>query len=468
MTDTIVARAGREQAAAPRHATEPRGDVAGAGLGDRIATCLGAIAYALLLWFDYKHFISPSFSYMSFRFYPHPAAVLLLDLVIVAAPCLFLPAAVRRPSDLALMFIYIIVYIPSIIIISAATERLDFVYLTLKLMIFLSFGVIRLAAGLGRTVSLGGGGMEPRLFMRLVIALALLCVAVIGRTYGYRIVLHDLGDVYGQRDAFKLALDGAGYNTYLIGILSHVLAPMMIGLALIRRSVLLAALGTVLELYVFSVTGLKSSVLTIAYIVAVFALVSLFPRRAMVVALLGSSAVLVLGMLASAVLHLGLINDLFARRTFVMQGLLTDLYYDYMRDQPSLLLSHSILRPLFHAPIIADPDDVIGAFYFSGAVHANSAIWADGYMNAKYAGIFIAAAVTGGFLAALDYCASRCDLRMACCSLAMTYMMICQTGIVKVAGVQGGMVAGVLILIANLRTAALDDAPAVSAARKTT
>jgi hypothetical protein len=410
-----------------------------------------AVLYALLLWFDYRNFISPSFSYMSFFFYDHSLMLLIADLALVALPIFYLPISVQRPSDLALTFIYIIVYIPSILLTTAAAVVVTPQHIVLKLMMVASLWVIAATAKFGGGTKLPTEGMKPVTFMPLMLVLAALCVAVIGMTFGLELKFHALREVYDQRDDYKEALNNAAYMNYVIGILAHVIVPILLSYALVFRAPAYGVIGIVLTLYVFSVTGLKSSVLAVVYVIAVFMALRYFRSRFMLVSLLASSAILIFGMMTSGALHLDVVNDLFARRTFIIQGLLTNIYFEFMQMRPPLYLSHSILRPFFNVPVMSDPDGVVGEAFFNGVVHANASLWADGYMNARYIGIFIAAGVTGLFLAMINFCCSRSDVKMACCSMAMVFMMICQTGIIKVVGVQGGLVCCLLYLFADFR-----------------
>jgi hypothetical protein len=158
-----------------------------------------------------------------------------------------------------------------------------------------------------------------------------------------------------------------------------------------------------------------------------------------------------IGMLTSKVSGFDLINDLLVRRTFIIQGLLMQLYFEFMQIAPFEFLSHSVLGFLFGGPIWPDPEGTIGIAYFRGEVHANASLWSDGYLNAGYFGMYVSAIAVGLFLALINYCTSRCDLRVACCSFAMIFMMICQTGVIKVVGTHGGLFACIIILIGDLR-----------------
>jgi hypothetical protein len=418
----------------------------------RIIAFVAAFLYAAVLWFNYKTFIHPEFAYMAFVFFRHSPAALGIDFFLSALPVLFLPIAIRRPSDLALILLFIIVYIPSIVLTTSAVDIVTKNIMELKLVMLATLGLLMWVAGGDQYRSAFFLiSLKPKQMMLMFLGLAVVVVGVVGATYGYKLVLHNLKDVYTQRGAYEDELTDAGYNSYLVGLICNVLAPGMVAYGLVFKRYQYLAAGAFLAVYVFSITGLKSAVMATLYTCILFGGMTMFRRSFLTPALIATLSLQLIGMTLAGS-NYGVLNSLFIRRTFMIQGLLTSYFYDYYSHSSFTYLSQSVLKAFMPLQTTANPEELIGQLYFHGAEHANASIWADGYLNAGFAGMAISAVVVGLFLRALNYSLSRADLRFACCALSMLFFMTTQTGIIKVLGTHGGLAACLLYCLGELRT----------------
>lgn len=417
----------------------------------RLIAFAAAATYALLLWYNYKTYIHPAFNYMNFVFFKHSPVAVAGDTLLAALPALFLPLTIRRPSDLALMLLYVIAYIPSEMFTTSVVTVVTSSILALKVTLLLTMAVILWIAG--------GNQMRPSLFISFkrnifmlgLLALAVACVGLMGMTYGFRITLHNFADVYGQRDAFKAELQDAGYATYVVQLLNNVLAPTMISYGLLFRRPQFVVIGMMLSLYVFSITGLKSSVMAIVYTISLFTGMTLIRKNILIFIIFGIISICSLGIFIDSAHIPSTVNSLIVRRTFVMPGVLTAYYQDYYQHNPFLYLSQSVLSPFLKSPQSMSPDDLIGQIYFNGGEHANASLFSDGFAQAGLVGVLLSGVIAGLFLRTVNYCLSRMDLKLACCSISMVFFMMTQTGIIKILGTHGGIAACLLFLLTDMR-----------------
>ncbi|MFG1239288.1 hypothetical protein V5F63_19020 [Xanthobacter autotrophicus DSM 597] len=434
----------------PRHSAAP---VTRSLPTARLINASLAFIYVFILWLNYRDFISPAFRYMSFVYYEHDPFFLLIDSVLVAIAAAAISPNFNKPSDYAITLIFTIVFIPGMLLTTFATSEVTSDHIALKLVMLVSLLYVNALAGIQIKLKMPAIKWPPGIFILMIVGLAGICVLALSLTYGFKLQMHALTEVYEQRDQFKEGLADASYNRIFLGMAANVLCPILISYGLANRSYHYSFIGAGLAFYIFSISGLKSSLLSTIYVIATFVLISYFAKNAVRMVLVGVISLSVIGMLASGT-SLELLNDLFVRRTFIIQGLLTEFYFSYALDNVFLYWSHSILSAFFDAAIVANPDDTIGALFFPGqTVHANASLWSDGFLNAGFPGIFLSATVVGLFFSAVNYCTQRTNLTLACSAFAMLFMMTCQTGIVKVVGMHGGLIACVLFLIGDFRNA---------------
>lgn len=420
----------------------------------RLITFAAACAYTLLLWYDYKNYIHPAFEYLSFVFFAHSPVAVAMDVLLAAIPTLFLSLKIRRPSDLALMLLYILAYIPSEIFTTSVVTVVNISVMMLKVTLLLTLVVIKLVAGGDQMRPVFYVNLPRWLFMLGMAGLTVLCVGVVGLTYGFKITLHNFSDVYAQRDAFKDELQDAGYATYIIGLLTNVLGPSMVSYGILFRRPQFIAAGVMVALYVFSITGLKSSVMAVVYTVALMIGMTFIKRNFLLPFIAAVFVVVMAGLFVDASHIQSNLNALIVRRTFMIQGVMTAYFHDYYVQNPFLYLSQSILAPFMNSPQTMSPDDLIGQVYFKGGEHANASLFADGFAQAGLVGILLSGVIAGFFLRAVNWSLSRMELKFACCAISMVFFMMCQTGMIKILGTHGGIEACILFCLSDLRTRA--------------
>ncbi len=419
---------------AQERSTVTRGS--GAGLGWLAPTV--TFCYVMLLGAIYESVVSPHFAYLSF-YDLHPERS---EIVVAAAICtcmsLLLPKGVDRPSDFAAILIFLLVYIPSILMTSYLSSSAS------------ESWAVRISCSIGMLTFLAARrtlwkwrprplNVSRRLPEHALAGIALISLLIVGARYGFAIKLHNLTDVYDQRAEFKDALAGASYIRFLVGILSNVVCPVLIARGIYKRSRQDVALGVLSALYVFGVTGLKTAFSSVFFVVLVYAGARYAQRKFFVGATLSLIVITLLGWVLSATAGFTLVADLVVRRVLLIQGVLTYNYFHLFEGAPSSWLSHSILSPLFQVPRVADPAGTVGAQLFGPGIHANANIFADGYVNGKTIGIILLAGIAGVFFSAVDTLSRQSPLVTNVASISMIAMMSVQTGIITAVGTHGGM-----------------------------
>ena len=76
----------------------------------------GALAYVLLLHWSYASVVAPLYTYYGTSYNPAPDGSLDLALLLCVVPALWLPIAVSRPSQVILWVLYLLAYVPSVLV----------------------------------------------------------------------------------------------------------------------------------------------------------------------------------------------------------------------------------------------------------------------------------------------------------------------------------------------------------------
>lgn len=416
----------------------------------RVVVSILVIGYALVLGALYEYIVSPRFAYLEFTsVHPDPLYVL-LDALVCGALALCLPGQVSKPSDLGRVVVFFVIAIPSIVISTFLDEQMTGTVLETKIygavaFLVLSGVLVVLPRDVLRTLRLPG---DTGLY--ILIAVAAATVIVLGSSYGFSIQIHSLTDVYDQREIYSEGGGGSGIVGLATGLLQNALAPFFLVVGMFRRSARWFLLGAVLLLYVYSITGVKSALIGMAFVIGIYLLARITTpatfTRAWSIATIAFVSV---AAIAATMPFMSVAIDLVVRRILVMQGM---LIYNYVQvfgaDEPTYL-SHTIFGVFFDRPFEGIPPEIVGDILFGRSVHANASFVADGYVSGKLLGVILAALLIAVFMALLDgLCfgfARPVALGCACMALYITT----QSGLVTALLNHGGLALAACIWLAG-------------------
>lgn len=374
----------------------------------RAGALAGALAYGGTFVWGYTDYFSPLYAYQGLvDARPEPSAILVV-IALAALPAAWMPLTAERASSLVLWPLYLVGYVPGIVVPLLVTGDLGRVLpqdLALLGALAITLLIVRLPPP-----PLELPRLAPRAFTWLLIALSLVSSAYIAVTFGVRSV-PSLSDVYATRAAFDTALGGAAAAGYVVPWAANAINPLLMALGIARRRLDLVALGLAGQLLIYANTGFKSVLFSIALIPLVYLAVTVAPRAFGLFAIAAAPAILVGGVLADSLSggwSLGLV-----RRLLATPGQVAWYFYDYFDAHPKYHLSHSFLGWLTSANYVDDPPGLIGHVYFPESnPSANAHLWADAFANFGFAGVVAFSAVLGVFLLVADGLARGRDARV--------------------------------------------------------
>lgn len=406
----------------------------------RAAVVTLVMVYAMLLAAVYEYVVSPRFAYLGFVSVSPDPLYVMLDALACGGLALLLPKHVTRPSELGRILVFFLVTVPAVVIPTFLSEEWNGVVIEAK-----TFGVLGFLVVTAVLAALPRGAV-PRLRLPgdlslfILLALAVVAVFVLGSSYRFAIEIHPLTDVYDQREIYSEGGGGSGIVGLSAGLLQNVLAPIFLVVGMHRRSLLYFGLGLVLLLFIYSVTGLKSALIGVGFVIGVYALARLtkaaaFTRAWSAVAI----AFVSVAWLVASVPVLSIANDLVVRRILVMQGMLAYNYIQIFGGEEPTYFSHTIFGTFFSHPFQGRPPEIVGQLLFGRAVHANASFVFDGYVSARLLGVLIAAVVVALFLALIDALSTGLEPPVVLAATCMVIYITTQSGVVTALLNHGGV-----------------------------
>lgn len=386
------------------------------------------MAYVLSLSIAYQAVISPAFAESGLVNRLAGTGAPLLALAFACLPSGWMPIRATRPSDVSLWVIYLIGFVPSLVIppflLGAGLSLLP-LQLTLTASFLAVLWILRRASLVLPSVELPHAA-----YAALLGTLAVVGVGGVIWVFGFPTGIPSLDTVGETRAEFKEELTSAGRLAgYAVWWTGQVVAPLLIAYGIWARRRALAALGVVAFVLVYAVTGFRSMIFGPLLLLGLLTVIRLGRSRFGVVAPAFGAAVTVVTVLLGAAGWLVPIS-LLVRRLVVVPGQLMAYYYDFFSGHPTYALSHSVLGWIVDRPYDASPPVLIGQRYFSEpGLNANGNLWADGMANFGLPGVFAASLLLALLLLVLDAAARGKPLAVVGPASGMSLWAVTNSGL---------------------------------------
>ncbi len=390
-----------------------------------------ALAYAVVLQWTYVHDLHPRWAYMGLAHHAPAPWVRAVLTTLAVAPVAWMPRGLARPSQIGLWFLYLLAYVPSLLVPVEAVGGPPGLWIGLGIVLALCM----VGLSWSRVLPLGvrprsdPDEAAPRFWVWFILG-ALALDAVVLSQFGLPHALPGLAEIYDVRADFAdLAHDGGRLGAYAVAWSANVIHPLLIGWGLVRRRPGVVALGVGGQLLLFGITGLKSVLLSTLLIAVVLVVMRDGGRRFGRWMLGGATALLLLGTLEAQLSDGQFIMGIVVRRVVVVPGQLMGLYVDYYAQHEHAWLGHSVLHGIVpHVPSVAPPR-LVGGQYFASVASANASVWADGYANFGMLGIVGATGLLGVVFWAFDRAAVGVSPRLAVALFALPALTLANSAL---------------------------------------
>lgn len=380
-------------------------------LGARACIVLGAVAYSAVLHWAYTTAIAP-WRYLGYAYYPPSLPFQIGAWGIAVAPSLWIPATVRRPSQIGYWLLYIVAFVPSCFVplyTACVDPNLAAAFSLYVLVAFALLGMIYVIPllripriRLSRRVFWAGVAIMSSSFY-----IALILIS------GLKPRFVSLEGIYELRSSYKAIKDtSGGILGYIVGWQSNAVNSTLMATGLSSGSILMFAAGVVGQAVIYSVTGYKSALFSGGLLLVLFLMLSIKSRWRGVAFIWGAVGAVFVATWLQLWFGEGMLFSIFVRRFIFTPGLLTGYYLDFFSQGEKAYLGHSILRSIFHYPYALAPAYEIGARYFDDpSMAANANLWADAYANFGFPGVFGFTCLAALIMYLFDSLAREHDIR---------------------------------------------------------
>lgn len=361
----------------------------------RAVLFLVLLLYVAVLRWSYETQIAPAFSYMGLRYREPDLLNYIAAFMMAYLVGLVVPNVMKYASDFIVWILYVMACVPSIVVPQYANIVSPSRALQLAFFVALSFAMVAILANKGPQ---GARTRPPR--SAEILWIVLLGISVV--TYSYMYFTTGLSFRFINPTAVKdvrfqyretVAVSGS-LLPYLIGLQGNVINPILVCRGVHAKRWAMVIAGAAGQLLIYSATGYKIILLSVPAALLVLMMFWMSRRR--------FGRLILYGTLASSIVSVALdritgglaFTAIFVSRLLIIPGALTAAYFKYFQYRPKAQWGYSFMAPFVDYPYNTTPDMLVG-LDFSGMsqVTANASLFADGYGNLGYLGIFVEAGV---------------------------------------------------------------------------
>lgn len=391
----------------------------------------GAVAYALVLHWVYRDMIAPTFGYRGSTYRSPSADYYLYSILIVAVMALCLPRKVECPSSFVLWILYIVAGAPSVLLGHYAGDQPSGMALRTSLGVGGAFILTIVLTKLIRIRHVPHCRLSSSTFWICVGGFSGAVYVYLYATIGLRFEIVSFLDVYDVRDDYREGLAAAGgIAGYLISWQANVLNPVIIARGALQHRLLPVLAGAFGQLVLYSASGYKTMAMSIPALLIAIWIFNRNPTPRATVFLWGAVLLPLVTMAIDQLSNSIRWTSLLVRRFLVTPGRITAEYVEFFDQHPKIYLSNSILAPFVEYPYGRGYYQIVGE-YVTGAtdVSMNGNVFAHGYANAGWIGMFIAAALLAVVLAACDYAGKGLPAAVPALVLLMPAITLSNSGL---------------------------------------
>jgi hypothetical protein len=327
---------------------------------------------------------------------------------------IFMPKSPKKLSNILVWLLILISYIPMLTLFAFKDEPRIFMYgvTAFWVLVFLLLHMPSISlAPLKQS-----GIIRYSLFVCVGLIVFLMVYKYLGLSFSF-----DLTKVYGIRSQY--AATGVPLAGYLFNWMAYIVNPIFFALFIRERKWLPVALIVVLQMLLFSVTGIKVYLFALPFVLALMWIIT--RRNPLAYMGLGLAGAVLVSTLSYWLIDDLWVSALFTRRVLMVPAQLSFSYYDFFSQNELVYLSASRLGFFLDYPYHLAPGHLIGEVYFGRPImNAGTGLTADAYMNFGFVGLALWSVLLAVILKLVDTCSRRVDFRVAIAAIAIPAIIL--------------------------------------------
>ncbi len=350
---------------------------------------LGIILFKIVLEYSYINFTVPYYESMGFTM-DFNIIKYIMGWVIYILLFQLLYIKKEHTTYLILLFVFILLITPTIILFAFKNEPYTFFYY-----IILTYGVIVLFIS-KKIINLRYLPYSKEIAVLVSILLVVTVLIHYMITVGFQHINFDMSKVYELRRSSYAIESNTGIFGYLNPWVTKVFNIFLISIALYKRKYLWLIIFLAFQMLLFGFSGHKTVIFIVSFILIVYLLDKIKYQTTLII--YGVVFFLLAILFYFYITEELLLPAIFINRAFYVPANLNYVYMDYFSTHPHTIWSNSFLRYFIDSPYSMDPVFVIGDYLGYPEMSANTGIFGTGYMHLGIFGLAIYSLLTIFFL----------------------------------------------------------------------
>jgi len=404
---------------------------------DTIKTLLLVIIYKLILDLAYYLIVSPVWTYSKFIF-KFNALKLIESYLLLFVIFVLMPKKTKKLSNIILWIFSLMSYVPMLTLFALMDESRIFMYATTFFWIIV-FLIIRT-----KIPKLNIKKLKQSKVIRWIIFITvpIISFALVYKYLGLHINF-SLRSVYEIRSHYTgLHIPFAGY---ILNWFAKIIGPTLFVIFFMKKKWIPLILVLGLQILLFSITGHKSYLFVIPFVLAMLWIVN--KKNSLNWMTIGLIIIILISNLSYYLIDDLWLSSLATRRTLLVPAQLSFFYYDFFsNNQFTFFSQHHIFQNLINYPYNLNPPHLIGEAYFNRPqMGANNGIVSDGYMNFGFIGMIMWAIVLSFILKLIDNLGKRKNIKITITVIMIPTLSIISSSLPTVL-ITHGLVLSLLLL----------------------
>lgn len=423
----------------------------------RLLFILACLVYTIIFNWSYAHTESVIFLYQGYEYHPTSFFYYLIAYITALLPALTLPIRIEKPSQAAIILLYVTWYIPIIFVPLNFIKTLQGIWM-MSVTAVLCFWLLRLVLRL-KIPKIRPIRFSNRSFDLLLLFSCLVLTFIVAAMNHFKLDLSiDVG--YTRRLAARDAIGEGAFAGYAMNWLAGSIAPMAIAYGMAAKKKILVIAGTIGLVAIFSFTGQKLAIATVIMLLVMLWMMRRF--RSNYGLLLVTGFALLISLCSYSWLAKGnmLPSESFTRRVVAFKGVSSVYYWQLFINDPVYMRDSALMKILGLPPEPAKSYRVGEEFLGRDDANYDASAWASAFGDFGYAGMLMVTVVIGLFIKLLDHYSSYGNRDVNC--LMASYMIgIWGDQALQTSMLSSGIIISIVILYLLSGTKARDHQPAL-------
>ena len=351
--------------------------------------------------------LSEYFAYYGINFFKPSISIYFFIYFFSLLPIPFLPRFIKLPSDYILLFIYVLTYVPAVVVPFFIVEENLFnnEYILFLFVFFLCFVFLlkrkpdkKRNIILSLTKQLNIYWFNFSLFLIYLISTIVFII-----NFGFNFEVPSLLDVYDVRLQYREVVSDSLFSAYMVGWMAYIINILTFLRGVQTKNIFMVIFTIVFQFYLFSLMALKShlAVMLLGFLIYIYLnrKIQFKSSTFIKLTLIAFSSLFLIDLFTSSTLA----QTLITRRVLIVPAQITYYHFEFFSENVKTFWGYNIFSIFSDYNYNLSPPKLIGDIYFNKPeMTAVVNMFMEGYTAFGYFGVFLVTFVLKFIINTLD------------------------------------------------------------------